>query len=192
MDLESTSDVFAPTLLSLLRNSQWTFHRITTSHNAFLPSSTSSGSANFSELGDAGTLLFSERGNLVTTEDFKTAFTRRYIYQLSEDNLELVVSFPSTSSSATGDITIGELFHNIIFQPGSSSNDLDPIVTLVGLAQNHQCRQDLYKTNYQFTFDAQHRLTSFEISDSVRGPQKDWEATTTYTPSSDLPAQKVS
>lgn len=115
--------------------------------------------------------LYIEWGTLLLSNGASMNAKRRYVYRYREADDQLSVWFVKPDN----DLEVDYLFHNMAF------------VSPVGAAKegaciakaDHLCVEDMYETEYKLPFKGI-SLLEFETRHSVKGPSKDYVATTNF------------
>lgn len=166
----------------------WTITRRLESANSNLPSGTFTGQASFTRrVTKASTpsaleyeYAYLETGQLATDTGLRFDAQRRYRYLYDENDDRIDAYFDDTSDAS--------FFHSLRFlAPGDESGEGGDWAPWIGERRkgwcamgDHLCKPDTYTAAYWFAFAGVH-LDEFRISYRVKGPNKDYVATATFT-----------
>lgn len=118
--------------------------------------------------------LYTEQGDFTSpSTGISMKATRRYVYRYSDVKDMLSVWFVAPDDKRG--LKTDYLFHNLKFAP-PIPRDRSASFTA---SADHLCVKDMYTTRYKFPMKGT-RLQEFEIEHSVKGPGKDYVATTRY------------
>lgn len=115
--------------------------------------------------------LYVESGTLLLSNGAALNAKKRYVYRYSEADDQLSVWFVKTDK----DLEVDYLFHNMEFIPPTDATKAGPSIAKA----EHLCVDDMYETEYRLFFQGI-SLLQFETKHSVKGPSKDYVATTTF------------
>ncbi|KAK5120220.1 hypothetical protein LTR85_006426 [Meristemomyces frigidus] len=116
--------------------------------------------------------VYIESGTFKSATGMEMRASRRYVYRYSEANDELSVWFVKPDR----DLEVDYLFHGLQFLRPAEARKADACVAKA----DHLCVEDMYWTQYTLPLKGI-ALRSFEIKHTVRGPSKDYVATTQYS-----------
>ncbi|CAK4034699.1 related to FMO1 Flavin-containing monooxygenase [Lecanosticta acicola] len=116
--------------------------------------------------------LYIESGDLVLSNGASMPARRRYVYRYSEERDELSVWFVKPDR----ELEVDYLFHNLAFVGPAEARKEEACVAKA----DHLCVEDMYWTEYRFPMRGI-SLPAFETLHTVRGPSKDYVATTKFT-----------
>jgi len=148
-----------------LHESKWTFQRTLTGKPS---DGIVHGQAQF-QFSNQEELLYKEQGKLILSSQIPLDITQKYIYAYDKIQDILTVYFVDDKNKR------GLPFHTIHFQ----SKELSEIGWLAN--GEHLCSQDHYSVNYLFVFNGLN-LSRFEITYTVKGPEKDYVSQTIFHP----------
>ncbi|CZT24744.1 related to FMO1 Flavin-containing monooxygenase [Ramularia collo-cygni] len=115
--------------------------------------------------------LYIESGTLVLSNGAMMNARKRYVYRYNEADDKLSVWFVKPDN----DLEVDYLFHNMAFvSPTEAAKEHACIAKA-----DHLCVEDMYETEYRFPFSGI-SLLEFETQHTVKGPSKDYVATTSY------------
>ncbi|KAF3187652.1 hypothetical protein TWF788_001872 [Orbilia oligospora] len=185
----------------------WTLHRTLTSAIPSFPSGTFTGSATFTPISSSSsssssdrkeTLLYTETGELITTNGLTLRANKKYIYTYSPTDDKLSAWFVKESrgndenrkkdNSETGnnaiggnnvkDVEIDYLFHELVFgdQGGGEGVSADGKWKAIG---DHLCIKDNYSARYEFEI-GNGELRRWMLRYDVKGPAKDYVSETRF------------
>ncbi|KAK3711369.1 hypothetical protein LTR37_009749 [Vermiconidia calcicola] len=158
----------------------WNINRRIESARSTFPSGTLEGTASFHPrmptLDKSGTTfdleyLYVESGTFTTTTGFSMTASRRYVYRYSEAEDSLSVWFVKPDNN----LEVDYLFHNLEFVKPKEARKAGASVAKA----DHLCVDDMYWTEYRLPLKGV-TLPEFEIKHTVKGPDKDYVATTRY------------
>jgi hypothetical protein len=115
--------------------------------------------------------LYIESGTLVLSNGATMNARRRYVYRYSEAEDRLSVWFVKPDN----DLEVDYLFHDLGFIKPAEAVKEGACVARA----DHLCVEDMYWTQYRFPFKGI-SLLEFENTHTVRGPSKDYVATTSF------------
>ncbi|KAK3623874.1 hypothetical protein LTR56_021330 [Elasticomyces elasticus] len=116
--------------------------------------------------------LYVESGTFVSASGMTMTARRRYVYRYSESEDSLSVWFVKPDN----DLEVDYLFHDLSFVTPAEARKARACVAKA----DHLCVDDMYWTKYTLPMEAI-VLRNFEVQHKVRGPQKDYIATTQYS-----------
>lgn len=155
---------------------EWRIHRTIESVAGTFPSGTLDGMASFhprlptSKLYDLE-YLYIESGTFTTKTGFTMTANRRYVYRYSEANDTLSVWFVKPDRP----LEVDYLFHNLAFAKPADARKAGACIAKA----DHLCVKDTYWTEYRLPLTGI-ALRRFEVTHTVKGPDKDYVATTSY------------
>ena len=177
----------AAAVYSALQGS-WNIRRRLESAKSTLPSGTFQGCASFTRRQTLSSTASSpeyeyaylESGKLTTDTGLQLDAQRKYRYVYDEDDDRIDAYFDDASDRG--------FFHSLWFlAPGGESHEGGDWAPWVGEQRkgwcalgDHLCQPDTYKAAYWFAFAGVH-LEEFRISYRVKGPNKDYVASATFT-----------
>ena len=159
----------------------WNIKRTIESSLPSFPSGTLTGEASFhprrptqDKSGQSFDLeyLYIESGTLVLSNGASMSARRRYVYRYSEERDEVSVWFVTPDS----ELEVDYLFHNLSFVSPAEARKEKACVARA----DHLCVEDMYWTEYRMPMKGI-SLHEFQTSHTVKGPSKDYVATTKYT-----------
>ena len=115
--------------------------------------------------------LYIESGTFTTSTGFSMTASRRYVYRYSEPEDTLSVWFVKPDN----DLEVDYLFHNLDFVKPEEARKAGASIAKA----DHLCVDDMYWTQYKLPMKGI-ALREFEIKHTVKGPGKDYVATTKY------------
>lgn len=160
----------------------WSIHRVIDSKLSSFPSGVLHGTASFhprkpteDKSGENFDMeyLYIESGTLTMSTGAEMTATRRYVYRYLEAADQLSVWFVKPDS----ELEVDYLFHDMTFAPPVTTAESTPGFYAKA---DHLCVEDMYDTEYFFPMNAI-SLEAFETKHSVKGPQKDYVATTKFS-----------
>lgn len=113
--------------------------------------------------------LYVESGTFTSASGMEMQASRRYVYRYSEAKDELSVWF-------VNDLEVDYLFHSLAFVPPTEARQAGALIAKA----DHLCVKDMYWTQYTLPIKGV-ALRAFEIKHTVKGPNKDYVATTSLT-----------
>jgi hypothetical protein len=116
--------------------------------------------------------LYIESGTLKLSNGASMPAKRRYVYRYSEARDELSVWFVKPDN----DLEVDYLFHNFTFVPPAEARQTGACIARA----DHLCAKDMYWTEYRMPM-AGISLHNFSAKHTVKGPSKDYVATTRYS-----------
>ncbi|KAK3117418.1 hypothetical protein LTR53_001257 [Teratosphaeriaceae sp. CCFEE 6253] len=116
--------------------------------------------------------LYIESGTFTSASGMKMLARRRYVYRYCEADDRLSVWFVKPDN----DLEVDYLFHDLSFVPPAEARKAGACIAKA----DHLCVDDMYWTQYTLPMEAI-ALRKFEVRHTVKGPQKDYVATTQYT-----------
>ncbi|KAK0280140.1 hypothetical protein LTR35_008291 [Friedmanniomyces endolithicus] len=117
--------------------------------------------------------VYVESGEFTSSSSGLTMLARRrYVYRYSEADDQLSVWFVKPEN----DLEVDYLFHDLTFVPPAEARKAGACIAKA----DHLCVDDMYWTQYTLPVEAI-VLRRFEIKHTVKGPQKDYVATTQFT-----------
>lgn len=117
--------------------------------------------------------LYIEEGTFTpASTGFPMKASRRYVYRYAEAEDQLSVWFVKPDN----DLEVDYLFHNLVFISPAEARKEGALVANA----DHLCVDDTYSTQYRLPMKGV-TLHDFQLVHAVRGPQKDYVATTLYT-----------
>ena len=127
--------------------------------------------------------LYVESGTLALSNGASMPATRRYVYRYSEADDLMSVWFVRPDD----DLRVDYLFHDLTFVRPQEAKKLGACVAKA----DHLCVQDMYWTEYKMPIKGI-ALHEFEVSHTVKGPEKNYVATTKFRrpPKKGLPIGK--
>lgn len=160
----------------------WNIHRTIESALPSFPSGTLEGQASF--LPRHPTLdksqqifdfeyLYTESGTLLLSNGATMNAKRRYVYRYSEATDTMSVWFVKPDSDK--DLEVDYLFHNMLFIPPAEATKEGACIARA----EHLCVEDMYETEYKLPLKGI-SLLGFETRHTVKGPSKDYVATTSF------------
>ena len=155
----------------------WTISRKIQSTRGSFPSGSLEGNASFhpripSSQGYDLEYLYIESGDFTTSTGYTMPATRRYVYRYQEESDTLSVWFVKPDSP----LEVDYLFHNLGFLKPAEAKKLGACVARA----DHLCVDDMYDTQYRLPMTGI-ALRDFEVTHTVKGPDKDYVATTMYS-----------
>ncbi|KAK6335787.1 hypothetical protein TWF730_003164 [Orbilia blumenaviensis] len=180
----------------------WTLHRTLTSALPSFPSGTFTGSATFTPHDPTSSsspdvdapqhgLLYTESGELITSNGLTLRANKKYIYTYSPTDDKISAWFvkesrggeSQTSSNSNNTAEIDYLFHELIFGGGgdndgnnNNSYAADGRLTAAG---DHLCIKDNYSARYEFDI-REGEVRSWLLRYNVKGPAKDYVSETRF------------
>ena len=115
--------------------------------------------------------LYVESGTFRSASGLEMKATRRYVYRYSEAKDQLSVWFVKPDD----DLVVDYLFHALDFVSPAVAREAGACIAKA----DHLCVEDMYWTEYRLPLQAI-ALHEFEIKHRVKGPNKDYVATTQY------------
>jgi hypothetical protein len=158
----------------------WNIDRQIKSAISTFPSGTLSGTASFhprlptpDKTGKCFDLeyLYVESGTFTTSTGYTMTASRRYVYRYSEAEDKLSIWFVKPDNN----LEVDYLFHNLAFVKPEEARKAGAILAKA----DHLCVEDMYWTEYRLPMKGI-ALREFEIKHTVKGPDKNYVATTTY------------
>jgi len=116
--------------------------------------------------------VYVESGTFTSASGMEMRAARRYVYRYSEANDELSVWFVKPDN----DLEVDYLFHNLTFVPPAEAREVGSCVAKA----DHLCVDDMYWTQYKLPLKGI-ALHVFEIKHTVKGPNKEYVATTQFS-----------
>ncbi|KAK0347119.1 hypothetical protein LTS02_004095 [Friedmanniomyces endolithicus] len=117
--------------------------------------------------------VYVESGEFTSSSSGMTMHARRrYVYRYSEVDDQLSVWFVKPEN----DLEVDYLFHDLTFVPPAEARKAGACIAKA----DHLCVDDMYWTQYTLPMEAI-VLRRFKIEHTVKGPQKDYVATTQFT-----------
>jgi hypothetical protein len=116
--------------------------------------------------------LYIESGTLKLSNGATMPAKRRYVYRYSEARDELSVWFVKPDN----DLEVDYLFHNFTFALPAEAREQGACIARA----DHLCVKDMYWTEYRMPM-AGISLHNFSTKHTVKGPSKDYVATTKYS-----------
>ena len=116
--------------------------------------------------------LYIESGTLTMTTGYTMTAGRRYVYRYSEAEDTLSIWFVKPDNN----LEVDYLFHNLEFVKPAEARKAGALVAKA----DHLCVEDMYWTDYRLPLKGI-ALREFEVKHTVKGPDKDYVTTTTYT-----------
>jgi hypothetical protein len=116
--------------------------------------------------------LYIESGTLKLSNGASMPARRRYVYRYSEARDELSVWFVKPDN----DLEVDYLFHNFTFAPPEEARQVGACIARA----DHLCVKDMYWTEYRMPLSGI-SLHNFLAKHTVKGPSKDYVATTKYS-----------
>jgi tRNA A64-2'-O-ribosylphosphate transferase len=180
-------------LFAAWQDSSWTFTRTLTSALPSHPSGLVTGTARFTPMPLAYTLLYSETGEFVTETGMKFTARRRYVYQLihpdssdcdsdsdeSKADPFIRVCFFDDEERRDGVGADGQGVGGVFVEMGRLSLEEGEIRAL-NRAQ-HLCGEDVYAARWVFCGDLSGGEGWWEVRYDVKGPKKEYVSSTRYT-----------
>ncbi|SMY19427.1 unnamed protein product [Zymoseptoria tritici ST99CH_1A5] len=171
---------YVPRATFLALQGDWDIHRTIKSALPSFPSGVLDGTASFhpraptkDKTGMTFDLeyLYIESGTLVLSNGASMTARRRYVYRYSEAKDTLSVWFVKPDNNLEVDYP----FHDLEFvKPAEAAKEGACVAKA-----DHLCVDDMYWTQYRFPFKGI-SLLKFENTHTVRGPNKDYVATTSF------------
>jgi hypothetical protein len=158
----------------------WNIDRRIESAIPTFPSGTLSGTASFhprlptpDKTGKSFDLeyLYIESGTFTLSTGHTMPATRRYVYRYSENDDTLSIWFVKPDNA----LEVDYLFHNLEFVKPDEARNAGALVAKA----DHLCVEDMYWTEYRLPMKGV-ALQEFEVKHTVKGPDKDYVATTKY------------
>ena len=115
--------------------------------------------------------LYIESGTFTMSSGHSMTASRRYVYRYSEVDDRLSVWFVKPDS----DLEVDYLFHDLKFVKPAEARGAGALMA----EADHLCVEDMYWTKYRLPMKGV-SLKDFEIKHTVKGPSKDYIATTEY------------
>ena len=115
--------------------------------------------------------LYIEAGSFTSANGMTMTARRRYVYRYSEATDKLSVWFVKPER----DLEVDYLFHGLSFIPPAEAREAGACVAKA----DHLCVDDMYYTEYRLPMNGV-SLPRFSIKHAVKGPSKDYIATTQY------------
>lgn len=115
--------------------------------------------------------LYSETGTLNLSTGASMKARRRYVYRYRESDDLLSVWFVKPDN----DLEVDYLFHNMAFSSPAEALRAGACIAKA----DHLCVEDMYETEYKLPFKGI-SLLEFETRHTVKGPSKDYVATTSF------------
>ncbi|KAK3052215.1 hypothetical protein LTR09_006807 [Extremus antarcticus] len=116
--------------------------------------------------------LYIESGTFTTTTGFTMTASRRYIYRYSEATDTLSIWFVKPDNP----LRVDYLFHDLAFVKPAEARKAGACIAKA----DHLCVKDMYWTEYRLPLKGI-ALREFEIKHTVKGPDKNYIATASYT-----------
>lgn len=116
--------------------------------------------------------LYIESGTFTMSNGCCLNTRRRYVYRYCEANDIVSVWFVKPDK----ELEVDYLFHNLEFVKPEQARKAGALVAKA----DHLCVEDMYTTEYRLPMKAI-ALHDFEVTHVVKGPNKDYVATTSYT-----------
>ncbi|KAK4547961.1 hypothetical protein LTR36_010680 [Oleoguttula mirabilis] len=116
--------------------------------------------------------LYVESGSFRSASGLEMRASRRYVYRYSELDDELSVWFVKPDK----DLEVDYLFHGLAFMNPAEARKAGACIAKA----DHLCVDDMYWTHYTLPLKGV-ALQSFEVKHTVKGPNKDYVATTQYS-----------
>ena len=158
----------------------WIIHRTIDSSLPTFPSGTLEGTASFHPrfpTSDASgrtfdlEYLYVESGTLLLNNGASMSASRKYVYRYSEAEDVLSVWFVKPDD----DFKVDYLFHGLTFVSPEEARKMGACVAKA----DHLCVGDMYWTEYKLPIKGI-ALHEFDVKHTVKGPEKDYVATTKY------------
>ena len=115
--------------------------------------------------------LYIESGTFASASGMTMLARRRYVYRYSEPDDRMSVWFVKPDN----DLEVDYLFHDLSFVLPAEARKAGACIARA----DHLCVEDMYWTQYTLPMEAI-VLREFEVKHTVKGPQKDYVATTRY------------
>lgn len=116
--------------------------------------------------------LYVESGTFKSASGMEMRASRRYVYRYSEVKDELSVWFVKPEH----DLEVDYLFHTLEFQQPAEARKAGAVIAKA----DHLCVDDMYWTQYTVPLEGI-ALRRFTVQHTVKGPSKDYVATTRYS-----------
>jgi hypothetical protein len=172
---------FVPRAALRAMHGNWTIERKIDSAIATFPSGILEGTATFhprvptsDKSGKSFDLeyLYVESGTFTMSTGHTMTASRRYVYRYSEADDTLSVWFVKPDNP----LEVDYLFHDLTFVKPAEAREAGACVAKA----DHLCVEDMYWTEYRLPLKGI-ALTQFEVKHTVKGPEKDYIATTKYS-----------
>lgn len=115
--------------------------------------------------------LYIESGTFTLANGSSMTAKRRYVYRYSESDDKLSIWFVKPEN----DLEVDYLFHVLAFETPAEARKASALLAKA----DHPCNEDMYWTEYTLPMKGI-ALQEFWIKHTVRGPNKDYVATTQY------------
>ena len=115
--------------------------------------------------------LYVESGTFTTSTGVTMKASRRYVYRYCEASDQLSVWFVKVDN----DLAVDYRFHDLAFVKPSEARKEGALVATA----EHLCVDDMYRTHYRLPMRGV-SLPAFAVTHTVKGPSKDYIATTRY------------
>ena len=171
---------FVPRAAFRALQGNWNIERQIKSAISTFPSGTFSGTASFQprvptpdKTGKHFDLeyIYVESGTFTTSTGYTMTASRRYVYRYSEAEDTLSIWFVKPENN----LEVDYLFHNLDFVKPEEARKTGALIAKA----DHLCVEDMYWTEYRLPMKGI-ALREFEIKHTVKGPDKDYVATTRY------------
>ena len=171
---------FVPRAAFRALQGNWNIDRQIKSAISTFPSGTLSGTASFhprlptpDKTGKSFDLeyIYVESGTFTTSTGYMMTASRRYVYRYSEAEDKLSIWFVKPDNN----LEVDYLFHNLEFVKPEEARKTGALIA----EADHLCVEDMYWTEYRLPMKGI-ALGEFEIKHTVKGPDKDYVATTRY------------
>ncbi|MCJ1287952.1 hypothetical protein MMC26_007305 [Xylographa opegraphella] len=163
---------------------RWSLHRVLESAIPAYPSGSFSGIATLTQREPTdkdydAEYLYEEEGEMTTRQGLTMQGSRRYVYRYQRATGSITAWFVKTDTIASVDY----LFHKVSFCDSSNQipeNEFLPTDDISSAKGHHLCVNDNYDAEYKFQYRDMY-LTQWNLKYTVKGPGKDYTASTNYT-----------